>query len=148
MPKKHNTTALLIVDLQKGFGTTDKLVKGILKAASGYDVVVATEFVNGHAFSPRASREDLRLGPLPPSAKVFRKNTYGVPPALIGYLKKKGVRHIDICGLEREACVLAAAFNLWDAEIRPRILKDLVGTNKGNENLRKPALLVIRKNFE
>ena len=51
--KKDKTTALLIIDLQKGFNPTQKMVGGILKKARSYDTIIATKFVNGNPLFKR-----------------------------------------------------------------------------------------------
>lgn len=147
---KRNT-ALLIIDLQEGFRPSPKMVSRILKRAKNYPVVVATQFVNGNALYQKVlryrarTRQEMRLAQLPESAKVFKKKGYGLPATLIAFLKKRQVTHVDVAGLETDACVLSAMFSLWDAGIRPRLFEDLTSTP--NAKLKNAARTIIERNL-
>jgi len=143
--------ALLIIDLQEGFNPSAKLIKGILKRAQNYSMVVATQFTNGNPLyqrvlqCPRFTKKESALIPLPEKAKVFKKTGYGLPRALIRYLKNKKITRVDIGGLETDACVLAALFDLWDAGIQPRLLRTL--SSARSKKLQKAAHLISKRNF-
>lgn len=143
--------ALLIIDLQKGFDPTDEMVSGFLEKAKQYEVIVATKFVNGNSLYqtvldyPEVNTEEGELAPLPEGTKIFEKTGYGLPTELLQYLKENSVTNVDIGGLETDACVLAAMYDLWDAEIQPTLLKDLATTP--DSELQKAAHLIAKRNF-
>jgi|SRR3989338_7100579 len=151
--KKSKTTALLIVDLQKSFEPSQKMIDSILKISKNYNTVLATQFIEGnHLFKKIRNRkihsnEELSLCNLPKNSIIFQKTSYGLPPKLINYLKKKKIEKVDICGHQTESCVLASAFYLWDIGIEPNILKELVSTKKKNLHYHKAAFLIFEKNF-
>ncbi len=149
------TKTLLIIDLQIGFGPTEELVKKISEHAKNYDTVVATQFMNGNKLfyklnedffgHPELTEEQLRLAALPTNTKIFAKSGYGLPKEMIDYFKEENINEVDVCGLETDACVMAAMFNLWDAEIKPNLLKELTATV--DTATQEASLLISKKNF-
>lgn len=143
--------ALLIIDLQKGFGPSEEMVNGFLEKAKEYEVTVATKFVNGNSLYqtvlnyPELSEEEMELAQLPDGTKVFEKKGYGLPIELLNYLKDNNVSRVDIGGLETDACVLAAMYDLWDVEIQPNLLKDLTSTP--DQDIYNAALLITKRNL-
>ncbi len=119
---------LLVVDVQVGFRPSPGLIAKISDLASGYLVVVQTRFSNppDSLFRTALNWHDdggelaLRI----PGAKIFDKTGYGLPAHHISALKLMDCSEWHICGLDTDACVLACAFSLWDAGIRPVILPD------------------------
>jgi len=122
-------TGLLIVDLQIGFNPSDKIIERIQQAAESYEHVVMTRFFNkpnslyrsvlgwhgdGGALAFRASH-----------AVIVDKTGYGLTEQHLQMLNKTHCDEWHVCGLETDACVLACAFSLWDAGLRPVILPDL-----------------------
>jgi nicotinamidase-related amidase len=55
--------------------------------------------------------------------RVFIKHGYLPPPAAIEYLRSLGMNRILVCGTQADTCVLAAGFALFDAGLRPTLLK-------------------------
>ena len=144
--------ALLIVDLQAGFNPTKKLIQGILKKAREYPIVVATRFAKGNSLYKKVlghsdfKKKDFALAGLPKRAKVFKKTGYGLPRALLKYLKKHSITRVDVCGLQTDACVLAAMYDLWDSEIQPKLLRNLSATV--SSKMKNAALVIVRRNFK
>jgi nicotinamidase-related amidase len=146
---------LLIIDLQKGFGPTEELVRNISEHAKNYDTVVATQFMNGNKLfyelnqnffgHSELTEEQLSLVALPANTKIFPKTGYGLPDEMIDYLKAEHIDAVDVCGLETDACVMAAMFNLWDAEIKPNLLRELTATV--DTATQEASLLISKKNF-
>lgn len=56
---------------------------------------------------------------------ILEKSGYGLSADDIKTLKQTGITEWHLCGLETDACVLAVAFSLWDAELRPILLEHL-----------------------
>lgn len=137
---------LLVVDLQEGFYPPRYLVKRIQEAARIFDAVVQTRFKNGpSSLYRRALQWEGDGGALVKVVEtpvVLDKAGYGLSSEHIDALKALGCDQWHLCGLETDACVLACAFSLWDAEIRPRIELDLCTSPLHNE-----ALPIIRRQF-
>lgn len=147
----HTNTALVIVDLQNGFHPSDELIEKISESIQPYETVIATKFVNGNPLFqkilnyPELSKEEMELMDYPASVKIFEKTGYGLPRELIAYLKDKKISIVHVCGLETDACVLAAMYSLWDAEIQPILLKDLSFTP--DAKVCESAELISKRNF-
>src|SRR5690606_12612116 len=60
---------------------------------------------------------------LVPAQKVFIKHGYLPPAAMIDYLKAINVERVLVCGIQADTCCLAAGFMLFDAGLRPTLLK-------------------------
>jgi nicotinamidase-related amidase len=142
---------LVIIDLQKGFNPSKKLVEDIIKESKKYSIVVATKFINGNGLFKKMpqfkklNKADLNLYDLPEQTEVFEKDGYAISDELIKYLKSKKVTKVDICGLETDACVLASAYKFWDAGIEPNILYELTQTS--SPALQKATKLISKRNF-
>lgn len=155
MPKspKNKRRFLLLVDLQKTFRPPKALLKRVSQALPHYETVFFTQFFikKGSLFDqkgfqkgrPGASETALALRP-PKSARVLKKYTYGLAPEHIRVLKKAGVKHIDVGGVDTDACVLACLFSLWDNEISFTVRGDL---SHSTRKLGKLARILIKENF-
>lgn len=64
-------------------------------------------------------------------APVFEHYGYRPPDELIARLKQFGA--VNICGVDTDACVMAAVFALWDAEIQPIVLADYCMSSGGKQ---------------
>ena len=123
-------TGLLIIDLQTGFSPSADLVSAIAAECHQHDVVVATQFENPPDSLYRKVLDwhgdggELVL-PLPAGTPVLRKTGYGLSADHLEVLAALRCQEWHLCGLETDACVLACAFSLWDAGIRPVIRGEL-----------------------
>lgn len=139
-------SGLLIVDVQKGFSPDAGLLKGIAEIVPGYRKVVMTKFVNRKGSLYRSvlgwheDGGDLVLDVR--DAVVFEKSGYGLPPESVEEMKGMGCVEWHVCGLETDACVLACAYSLWDAGIRPVILEGLC-----HSPLHREGVMVARRQF-
>lgn len=61
--------------------------------------------------------------PLVPADRVFVKHGYLPPPELIEHFRALGVERVLVCGVQAETCCLAAGFLLFDAGLRPTLLR-------------------------
>ena len=127
-------TGLLIVDLQEIFSPTPALVEAIRREAARHAVIVATRFINNHGSLFRTALNWHECGPndpgtrmsyMPDDAIILEKTGYGLSATQVEQLKALGCDEWFLCGLETEACVMACAFTLWDAGIKPNILGEL-----------------------
>lgn len=142
---------LIIIDLQKKFKPSQKLIDNIIKESKKYNLVIATKFIKGNPLFQKVlkykklDKEDLKLCELPDNTVIFEKDGYAISNEVIDYLKSKQIKKVDICGLETDACVLASAFKLWDSGIEPNILYDLTKTS--NPALQKATKSITKRNF-
>lgn len=77
-------------------------------------------------------------------APVFEHYGYRPPDTLIEVLKC--YETVGICGVDTDACVMAAVFALWDAEIRPVLLADYCASS-GGEQFHRAALDLMLRQF-
>lgn len=84
----------------------------------------------------------------PDSANIIVKNCYGISPKDIENFKNLGIKEIEICGTDTDACCLAISFNLFDNNIKPIILKDLCASSASSyKNNHNNALDIMRRQF-
>lgn len=120
---------LLIVDLQIGFAPKAELIARIEEIVKEYSVVVMTRFTNPPQSLYRSVLDwhgdggDLALQV--PHAVILDKSGYGLSFEHLETLRGLHCVEWHICGLETDACVLASAFSLWDANLRPVIRAEL-----------------------
>lgn len=138
--------ALLIVDLQQGLSPSPALVRAIAATVPNYPVVAMTRFVNRPDSLYRSvlgwNVEPGELVFQPDHAVILEKTGYGLSAKNIDRLRGTGCTEWHLCGLETDACVLACAFSLWDAGLRPRILLDLCASP-----LQKEAKMILERQF-
>ncbi|MDY0009081.1 MAG: isochorismatase family protein [Bdellovibrionales bacterium] len=77
-------------------------------------------------------------------APVFEHYGYRPPDTLIEVLS--GFETVGICGVDTDACVMAAVFALWDAEIRPVVLADYC-MSSGGRSFHNAALDLMLRQF-
>ncbi len=120
---------LLVVDLQVGFCPSEDLVRRIGDVAGSYMHVVMTRFVNRPDSLYRSvlswHGDGGALALQIPNAVILDKDGYGLTERHLKILKEMGCSEWHVCGLETDACVLACAFSLWDAGLRPVIKQDM-----------------------
>ena len=136
-----STPGLLIVDLQKDFRPNAELIQAIDRETYNYTTIVQTKFINkpDSLFRTRLdwhiSGGDLML--TIPNALILEKTGYGLNLEHINKLKSLNCPTWHICGMETDACILACAFSLWDADLLPIIRPELCASNVlQNEGLR------------
>lgn len=118
--------ALLIIDVQPCFNPPDWQVEGIRRFASSMHSIATVErhdesitpFWRQLGWRPAPNDE-----PLVATDKVFVKHGYAPPAALSRYLRDAGVERVLVCGIQADTCCLAAGFLLFDAGLRPTLLK-------------------------
>jgi nicotinamidase-related amidase len=135
-------TLLLVVDMQNGFITTKSMediigpINHIVEAwhAKKWPVVFS-RFINTPA-SPwvrfmgwnRLIKQDeisIRSEINTDNAQIFDKTKYSAwSDELLQVCTSNNINQILICGVETDQCVLATAISIFDAGIRPLVLKD------------------------
>ncbi len=127
--------ALLIVDVQPRFSPSPVLVENIKKLLP-FMPSAATVQHHDEAKVPflaqinwRANSEDACMFN---ADRVFIKYGYSPPPDAITYLRELQVERVLVCGLQTEACVLAAGFDLFDAGLFPTLIADLTAGGRND----------------
>ena len=137
---------LLIVDLQKGFEPSKKLLNRIEQEARKYSIIAMTQFFNEPNSLYRTvlgwNGDGGELALQIPGSIIIEKSGYGLTREQTMKLKAISNRW-HLCGLETDACVLACAFSLWDAGILPVILYNLC-----ESPLHKEGVAVAKRQFE
>ena len=120
--------ALLIVDVQPRFSPSPELVENI-KNLLPLMPSVATVQHHDEAKVPFLAQIDWRANSqdacMFSADRVFIKYGYSSPPEATHYLRELQVERVLVCGLQTEACVLAAGFDLFDAGLFPTLIADL-----------------------
>jgi nicotinamidase-related amidase len=118
--------ALLIVDIQPSFPVPAAIV-GEIRQLCGKLPSVATVERHDEAVTPFERQLGWKPGKsdegLIPADRVFVKHGYLPPAAAIDYLRDLQVDRVLVCGVQADTCVLAAGFALFDAGLRPTLLK-------------------------
>lgn len=118
--------ALLIVDVQSSFPVSPEILNGITELSA---ILPSVATVERHDESVTPFEGQLGWKPgkadecLIPTNRIFIKHGYLPPPMAIDYLRDLRVNRILVCGSQADTCVLAAGFALFDAGLRPTLLK-------------------------
>lgn len=148
----------MVVDMQKGFMNENNnflidKINEYLKN-NNFDYIFYTKFNNNNAslfskllnWNEMISSEAQELAvDFHSKAIIFEKDGYGLTKNQIDTLKKMNIAEIEICGTDIDACVLSIMFNLFDAGIKPILLKDLTGSS--TKDMMPPALKIIKNQF-
>lgn len=146
--------ALMIVDVQAAFDPPPAFIKKLTRYSKRFPCRVFTRYVNpaGSMFrkvlgqkccAPGSADTQLLIAPSPGDL-VFDKTTYGLKPAAIRRLKKRGIKQLTVCGLDTDACVLGVMFSLFDAGIICHLKETMCWSSSG---LHRPAVAIIREQF-
>lgn len=147
--------ALFIVDVQAAFPAPKRLIEKIRAYSRRFECRVFTRFVNpeGSLFRKKLGQtcclpgtRDVTLAIEPSSGDLVLDKVacYGLKPSQIAKMKKRGLTHATICGLDTDACVLGVLFSLFDAGIDCAVKPDLCWSSTG---LHKEAMKIIAKQF-
>jgi nicotinamidase-related amidase len=118
--------ALLVVDVQPCFDPPAWLVDeiGVLAATMASIATVehhderVTPFERQLGWKPAPADESLIK-----TDALFVKHGYLPPAAAIDHLRALGVERVLVCGIQADTCILAAGFALFDAGLRPTLLR-------------------------
>ena len=150
--------SLMVVDMQKGFMNENNMflidkINTYLNS-NDFDYIFYTKFNNRSEslFSKLLNWNEMTSSDAQElavdfhsNAIVFEKDGYGLTKSQIDTLKKMNITEIEICGTDIDACVLSIMFNLFDAGIKPILLKDL--TSSSTKDMIPPALKIIKNQF-
>ena len=147
---------LLVVDMQKGFITTDNYkalnekVNNLLNL-NNYDKYIFTKFINteNSLYQTKLNwfglidknEQELSISLPNDNYLVFEKTGYGLSNAQLKEIIDLNIDSIDICGLQSDACVYAIAFQLFDNGIFPNILINYCETTPNRNDMAKEMLI-------
>lgn len=79
---------------------------------------------------------------------LFYKNRLSAfkVPQIKEVLEQNMVSEVDLCGFDTDCCVMATAYDLFDAGIKPVILENLTWSTS-KENLHEAAIQMIKRNI-
>ena len=118
--------ALLVVDVQTAFALPATMIEAIASLARRLPSVATVE-LHDETATPFAAQ----LGWTPPGADaplvgtdaVFVKHGYLPPAGLVGWFRARAIERVLVCGVQTDTCCLAAGFMLFDAGLRPTLLR-------------------------
>jgi len=142
-------SALVVVDVQRGFvdastsPAADEVMSLLRSRGAEFETVIATRFFNlpGSLFRT-AFQWDRLAGPpetdLVDGLDAFAdfvvdKTTYGAATELNALLRQRSARHVYLCGIDTDVCVLSSAAGLFDLGWKANVLVDACGTGGGSE---------------
>lgn len=151
---------LLVIDVQLGFMNkgADRVVPDIKDLVGRYRPEqvyylryrnvpgsLFAKYLDWHEFLTR-NHYDIVPDVLTATPQVFDHYGYSPPPELIEVLQSKNVQAAGICGVDTDACVMAALFQLWDHGIRPIVLSHYC-MSSGGEPFHRAALDLMMRQF-
>lgn len=148
---------LIVVDVQKGFVNdwTAAVPARVAALQYGFDVVIATRFVNPPGspfrrlmdwprFAPGSAESELAWTPRP-DATVLDKTVYGaLDDRLRALLAAADAATVHVAGIATDNCVLKTAVDLFEGGWRPVVLADYCASHGGPE-CHAAGLLLLRR---
>ncbi len=153
--------AVIVVDLQKGLKNSfnehifNEEINDYIKNEE-FDMVVYTRYFNHEDsahykflnYKKMLEADDIEIAvEMLPDCYVFPKDGYGLQTEQIKFLKEKGVEEVVLCGTDVDACVLAIAFNLFDAGIKVKFKWNLCATHNSDVAAKLNSKLLLERNF-
>lgn len=150
-------SCLIAVDVQAGFvNEWTRHVPGRVAALqAGYDLVVATRFVNPegslyrrligwHRFAPGSPDTALAFTPRADALVVDKARYSCLVPAVVDLLERHAVARVDLAGIATDNCVLKTAVDLFERGIEPVVHAGACGSHGGPE-CHAAGLLLLRR---
>ena len=152
---------LLAVDLQAGFisGQTDWVPAAVRRFCDSHPVEhrVFTRFLNPGGrgsfervlgWAEMAGGPDVELASEVAGLPTMTVDKHAYSPflhtPLEGHLRSLGADEVMVCGVDTDACVLAAAVGLFDRGFRPVVLADLCASG-GGRRLHADGLRILAR---
>lgn len=139
------TNALLISHIQNVFINpyTKDLPKAVEKLQHKYNTIIVFSFINEPgSFLERelewkkcykgTEQADLAFTPKKEAILLEHSNYSCLTPELKKIIKEKNIQHIDICGVDADACLLKTALDFTENNIRFSLLKDHISSSGGS----------------
>ncbi|MEM8729549.1 MAG: isochorismatase family protein [Pseudomonadota bacterium] len=132
--------AVLVIDVQPSFNPPDWLVDRC-RAMAGRWPSIATVFHHDESQVPYSRQIGWQLpsrdDSLVRADHVVIKHGYGPSQAVLDRLADWRPGRVLVCGIEADACVLAAGFALFDAGLRPTLVGDAVAGSSRDPDARE-----------
>ncbi|HEY8108954.1 MAG TPA: isochorismatase family cysteine hydrolase [Patescibacteria group bacterium] len=157
-------TALIVIDVQNYF-VNDRTARVPGKIADHIrlrkpELAFFTRFINKESsqFVKMLNWRECMSSPdvdLSPEIKAFagEPNTFDKTgfsifrsKSLTSRLKEENVTHVQLCGIDIDACVLASAYEAFDRGYRVEVLDGISGSHHG-EDLGRAAVDIINRNL-
>jgi nicotinamidase-related amidase len=149
--------ALLIIDMQVGFLHGQNQFIGRIERLTSHFPAEKTYWLKyrnepGSLYSRHLDWDEFMVPPqtelVPPFKpaveQIFEHFSYSPSVDLLARLE--GCKEVALAGVDTDACVQAAAFTLWDHDIRPLILSDYC-MSSGGAHFHNTALDLMRRQF-
>lgn len=150
--------ALLIIDIQHGFicNGVEQIIPSLVELVhkwpcenlyylkyKNYPGSSFTKYLDWHEFMTSEQANIVPEVYIKGSA-IYNHYGYAPPDDLLVELHSK-YESVGICGVDTDACVMAAVFALWDAEIRPFVLAEYCASSGGPQFHRAALDLMLRQ---
>ena len=143
---------LLVVDLQLSFKLEpyySRILDYISRHRSDYDIVVATRFQNTEAspfvrycnYTEVIALEQLEFK----NDMVIDKSTYGIGERWCKYFDRL-LAEVTVIGCDTDACVLETCFQLFDNNIKFKVLTDYCYST-GGQDCHEAGVKIMKRNF-
>ncbi len=142
--------------MQHAFFPPQRLVAGIQGEIVAAEAVVATQWLNtptspwvtrmGYEGAMRETDAANLAIHVPTRTTIVPRTRYGLAEEDLALLQQQQVDRWSLCGVETDACVMAVAFSLWDAEVPFQVLSHLCWTSAGDA-WHYQALAMMRRQF-
>lgn len=135
-----DAVALLVIDMQPSFLDVIEGAPAVVERC-GFAIEAARTFGLRVLFSEQVPDKlgatDSRLLHLVPNARVFAKNTFSALQAegIQEYLRRQGIYHVLIAGIEIPVCVYQTALHASDLDFDVTVLSDCVTGRRVEDGL-------------
>lgn len=141
---------LLVVDVQNGFinDETKHVVKPIKQLVTKWQQqkrgpIVYSRFINLEnspwqrllGWTNMQSKPETDLHPDLPinGAHIFKKSTYSAwSPDINQLCQGSSIKEVVLCGIDTDQCVLETAIDIFEANLRPLLLKNYCASSRGS----------------
>ena len=153
------TSCLLLIDIQKGFISehTEHVIPRIeeLLKNKRFEHIAATRFINSENSPYRrilgwdrlsdGPETDLHPVVCKAADAIFEKDVYtAVSSGLLKYFSDNSVNDLFIAGIDTDCCVLKTAADLFENNIRTKVLAHYSASNGGQES-HDAAICVLQR---
>lgn len=155
--RMHEKTALLIIDVQRGFINehTKEIPSLVEQEQANYDLVWAArlEYADDSpfisirkqsGFTDTDNPEELAFTPSPNVKTIIKHGYSAVTGELIDDLRTNSITQLDLMGVDTDQCVLATALALFDMGVTPKIIVDRCAST-GGLSAHDAGVIVMRR---
>ncbi len=152
-----NKTLLLVIDVQKNFinENTEFLIEKIdnLIQSKTFDLMAFTKFINEENspfykilnYKGCLSEADRKIVLNVNDHKVFEKTKYtAINAEFLKFIKVNNISTVYLCGIDTDACVMKNALDLFEQNIKVKVLKDYSMSHSGID-YHNAAIKILQK---